>query len=490
MIYIGGGLKAVCLFIFALSFSSCSQSLDQKINDLIEIGEHQQARNLLSNEAPNGLQPEKIAVLMMMSFRKEFFPSYTEQNFRSPLEGIWVMFPAKEMTSIDSVLKIAQNAHAANFWNDDLAGEYYFLLLYSFYRYKYKSQAEYKDVFSDIVELLNAEKSTCSDLAAFWKIYANQGFTINFDWQILDSFFEKFPVSKLAKLKELKMLFKEKKEDPFFIDHNLLSDLHQFSLSYPDLAVYADSLFIYQNIADILNLSESPGFDKDQIENYLRSLLAENMSTAINRYILWELGKIELEKGNQTQALNSLKKIVDLEQDKYKRTKLNRELGHLAFRKTNFGLVISSLRQIDTLDPEDMQKLWIAYMELDNEIEADKIFEKLASKLPPKNIEILQKQKYNYQLKKLILSDLNLVWSPDAVTIQGSIKNISGNIYQKITILLSLEDKNSNTKINKEIMLDKLYPNKEDKFNTFINFQGNYKDTKITGKVINFKIAS
>jgi len=131
--------------------------------------------------------------------------------------------------------------------------------------------------------------------------------------------------------------------------------------------------------------------------------------------------------------------------------------------------------------------LWESYIKMDNEYEADILFEKIKDELSYSDLMRFKKIKYNYNLGKLKLSELNLVQGNESVTIEGIVINSTQKLYKGITVRLNLSDAKGMNLQSKTLEILELYPGTEDKFNEFIDYRAGNGEIKYSGEITGFK---
>ncbi len=484
----------IIIFIAVFLLADCSKNQAKDASRYIDNGEYIKARDILQKNLETEPGDIESSLLMLKSYRKEFFATYDRHKYQSPLEGEWSLFPGRKMENIDKYREILSAVLKRGIHREELEEECYFLLIYDYFRLKYKGEKYEEEDMQKNISILVDWEGLLADESEFWSIYASNGYSINFNWQKIDPFFKRYPESELAGLKILEQIFRktkisiELKKDDFVINR-----IRDYYVKYPNFSLYADSLFIYREIDDKLDHYRNEGSinrNKKAIEQYLESLLSEKLSATINRYILWQQGLIKLETGNTVEGFLALGKVIAQEQDKFQRDKLNLEIGERAFALKNYGVAISSLRQIDGLGIEGKKKLWLSYLEVDNEVEAGELYKEMQSELTAGELAKLKSRKYNFDLKKLQLSELNLVWGSESVTIEGKISNPTQKLYEGITINLTLSGEPIQDNKVTRIRVEQLYPGKEEKFTVFINYQKTAAKIKVKGEVSGFEKAS
>ena len=460
------------IIVVLIVLAGCSLTNNDKISELIDQGEYKQARKLLKAKLAENAQDSESSVLLAMSYRKEYYPTWNVRKFRTPLEGEWNLFPVEEMAEIGQYIKILEKLSQKGIWNKELEEEYFFLLNYNFFRMKYANDPAAADRLPAVIQLIIAKSGGMADKAEFWGIYAENGYCLDFDFDRLKSLILKYPETELAGLHILQQIFME--DIPSQIER-----LREYNTKYPEFRLYADSLFIYRSIAGA----------KDKLSNaQLESFLSDNISATVNRYILLIQAERTIERGEVDKGLAAVSKIMSLEQDKYELDKLNLRLGGLAYRNNRYDLVISSFRQLDELSVTSKKKLWEAYLEMDNEAEANNIYAELKGELSRSDLKLLNRIKYKFDLSKLELSELNLVKGNGSVTIEGVVNNPTRKIYRGITVLLSLSDAKGNNQHDTKLVIGELYSETKEQFNEFIDYDTKIAEILFKGRITGFEI--
>jgi hypothetical protein len=458
--------------IVIIILGGCSVTKSDKIGELIDKGEFGKARKLLSVKLADNPNDHESSVLLAMSYRKEYYTTWDVRKYRTPLEGEWSYFPVAEMAEIDQYRKILDILSQKGIWNIELEEEYFFLLTYDFFRMKYADDLAEAESLPLVIQLIIDKAGELADNAEFWRIYAENGYSVDFDFDKLKSLILKYPETELAGLQILQKIFREDVTSQ-------IERLRNYNEKYPDFSVYADSLFIYRSIA-----GAKPKLNSTQLE----FILSENVSVTINRYILLIKAERVIERGEVDAGLADLSKLINQEQDKYERDKLNLKLGKTAFREKRYGLVISSFRQLDELSVPGRKQLWESYLEKDNEEDANEVYDELKSELSSSDLKRMDKRKYKFDLSKLELSELNLVKGYGSVTIEGVVSNPTRKIYHGITVLLSLSDsKGANVK-ERKLVIGELYSETNEKFNEFIDYDTNIAGILYKGIITGFEI--
>ncbi|MCF7911827.1 MAG: hypothetical protein K9M99_04830 [Candidatus Cloacimonetes bacterium] len=476
------GIRRIVLLsvIVILIIMGCDISKGNDIKGLIDKGEFAKARKLLNAKLADNAQDSESNVLLALSFRKEYYPTWDVRKYRSPLEAEWNLFPVNAMTEFRQYQEILEKLGKKGVWNADIEREYYFLLTYEFYRMKYQDDSAAAADLPKIINIVRNGAGELADNAEFWNIYAENNYCIDLDLNKLNSLLLKYPETELAGLKVLQQVFTGKAGVSGNIELQI-DRLGEFKAKYPEFSLYADSIFIYRSLDTHI---------KEYNEAALNQLLARNISVTVNRHILLMLSRLAIREGDVDSGLAAMSKIVNQEQDKYERDKLNLELGKLAYKNKRFGVAISSLRQIEDLSLSSKKQLWESYLEMDNELEANAVFNELKGSLSNADLKKMNLRKFEYDLSKLELSELNLVQGNGSVTIEGVISNPTRKIYKNISIQLTLSGKKGTNRIDKTVIIGELYPGTKEKFNEFIDYKTDGAEIKYTGKVIGFEVVS
>jgi len=475
--------------MFIIIISSCDLGKENSIDKLIDKGEYQKARKKLTEILAGAPRDSESSVLLAKTYRKEYYPTWNIRKYRSPLESEWTLFPAKSMNDLKQYQDIVYALNKRGIWNEALETENYFLLTYYYFLMKYQLDVNAEEEFKKQITVLIKGDGELADKATLWDIYSDNNYCADFEPGQLTIIFEKYPNTELAGLEILSQIFdnSERIENPETSTEIVM--VKDFMSSYPEFTFYADSLFIYKFIDDEVENAHNGKLKGSNIdlENYLIKLLAENISVKINRYILRTQAYLTIESGNIETGLSALSRLANQEQNRYDREKLVRETGELAFINGRYGLAISSLRQIEGLGIRWQKMLWESYIKMDNEYEADILFEKIKDELSYSDLMRFKKIKYNYNLGKLKLSELNLVQGNESVTIEGIVINSTQKLYKGITVRLNLSDAKGMNLQSKTLEILELYPGTEDKFNEFIDYRAGNGEIKYSGEITGFK---
>jgi hypothetical protein len=474
------------LVVIVFLMSGCSSRNPGDIDKLIEQGEYAKAEKAITEKLSENPDDIQGRLAMVKLLRKKYFPTYDRERFNSPLEGRWSLFPAAPMTSESRSLELLDGLSKKRIFNDQIAEEYYFHLVYNFYRYKYQNEADSSKKISRILNILNSQPSIISDLASFWQKYVSAGYTVNFDWANLTDFFKNYPQSDLLPLRALqKAMYASRNDDKWQKNDSIITRIADFRRQYPDLSLYADSIFIYRQIDDKLAGLRQKNFPAAM--DYLNQILEENISVNTNRYILMEQALLEIKHGNSAEGLRRFSDLSSAVQERYEREKLNKKAGLLAFDYGELGMTITNLRQIENPDKKVLLTLWQTYLKVDNESEADNVWKQLQAKLTRSEKKRTRDILYKYHLGKLELSELNLVRSGNSLTIEGTLTNPTMKTYKGIIVTLSVYDYSGIIEKTKEHTIGELYPGRSEKFNAFIDIKNPAEHYSVKGKIKSFQ---
>jgi len=482
-------IKVTLVIMLLIIISSCDLGKDNSIDKLIDKGEYQKAREKLSENLAKTPRDSESSVMLAKTYRKEYYPTWSIRKFRSPLESEWTLFPAQSMKDLKQYQDIVYALDKRGIWNENLETENYFLITYYYYMMKYQDVKGSEEELNKLIPAIIDGEGDLADNALLWKLYSENNYSANFNEGQIDILFAKYPESELAGLKVLDQIIGSSAR---IVNPEISSEIvriKDFMSSYPDFTLYADSLFIYRFIDDEVENARGGKLNGSDIEleNYLIKLLAENISVNINRYILRIQAYITIEEGNIDTGLSALNRLANQEQNRYEREKLVRDAGELAFRNGRFGMAISNLRQIEGLGIRWQKMLWESYIKMDNEHDANLLFEKIKADLTYSDLVKLNKIKYNYNLSKLELSELNLVQGTGSVTIEGIVANPTMKRYEGITVRLSISDAKGKNPQSQTLMIKELYPETEEKFNEFIDYETGKGEIKFSGEVTGFE---
>ncbi|MDP8211255.1 MAG: FxLYD domain-containing protein [Candidatus Stygibacter australis] len=482
-------IKVALGIILLIIISSCDLGKGNSIDKMIDKGEYQKARKKLTGILAVSPRDSESSILLAKTYRKEYYPTWNIRKYRSPLESEWTLFPAQSMNDLKQYQDIVHALNKRGIWNEDLEIENYFLLTYHYFQMKYLLDRDAEEEFKKQISVLINGEGELADNATLWDIYSDNNYSMDFDPDQLKILFEKYPNTELAGLEVLSKIFGKSVRIDKPETSTEIVRIKYFMRNYPEFALYADSLFIYKFIDDEVENAHNGKLKGSNIdlENYLIKLLAESISVKINRYILRTQAYLTIESGNIETGLSALNRLANQEQNRYDREKLVRDSGALAFRNGRYGLTISSLRQIEGLGIKWQKMLWESYIKMDNEYEADILFEKIKDDLTYSGLVRFKKIKYNYNLGKLKLSELNLVQGNSSVTIEGIVTNSTQKLYKGITVRLNLSDAKGKNLQSKTLEISELYPETEEKFNEFIDYKASDGEIKYSGEITGYK---
>lgn len=482
-------IKVALGIMFLIIISSCDLGKENSIGKLIDKGEYQKARKQLTEILAETPRDSESSILLAKTYRKEYYPTWSIRKFRSPLESEWILFPAQRMNDQKKYQEIVYALNKRGIWNEGLETENYFLLTYNYFLMKYKSDRQAEMEFKELISLLINGEGELADNALIWKIYSENDYCVDFEPGQLTILFEKYPNTELAGLEILSQIFDKSERIVNPETSTEIVRIKDFMSSYPDFALYADSLFIYRFIDDEVDNAHNGRLKGSNIdlENYLIKLLAENVSVKINRYILKTQAYLTIEAGNIDTGLSALSRLANQEQNRYDREKIIRESGELAFRNARYGQAISNLRQIEDLEIKWQKMLWESYIKMDNEHEANLLYEKIKGDLSYTDLVRLKKIKYNYDLSKLKLVELNLVQGNGSITVEGIVINSTMKLYQGISVKITLSDAKGRNLKTQTLEIKELYPGTDEKFNEFIDYETGKGEIKYSGEITGFK---
>ena len=482
-------IKVTLGIMLLIIISSCDLGKENSIDKLIDKGEYQKARKKLTEILAETPRDSESSILLAKTYRKEYYPTWSIRKYRSPLESEWILFPAQSMSGLKHYQKIVYALNKRGIWNEALETENYFLLTYNYFLMKYKSDKQAEGKFKKLISQLINGEGELADKAILWNIYSENNYCADFEPGQLTILFEKYPNTELAGLEILSQIFDNSVRIENPETSTEIVRIKGFMSSYPEFALYADSLFIYRFIDDEVENAHNGKLKGTNIdlENYLIKLLAESISVKVNRYILRTQAYLTIESGNIETGLSALNRLAKQEHNRYDREKLVRDTGELAFRNGRYGLAISSLRQIKGLGIRWQNMLWESYIKMDNEYEADILFEKIKDDLSYSDLVRFNKIKFNYNLGKLKLSELNLVQGNESVTIEGIVTNSTQKLYKGITVRLNLSDTKGMNLQSQTLEISELYPGTEEKFNEFIDYRAGDGEIKYSGEITGFK---
>ncbi|MDP8221378.1 MAG: hypothetical protein P9X26_08535 [Candidatus Stygibacter frigidus] len=481
-------IKVTLGIMWLIIISSCDLGTGNSIDKLIDKGEYQKARKKLSEILAETPRDSESSVLLAKTYRKEYYPTWSIRKFRSPLESEWTLFPAQSMDDLSQYQDIVYALDKRGIWNEGLETENYFLITYYYYMMKYQRDMALAKELNKVIPAVIEGEGDLADNAMFWKLYSENNYSANFTNGQIDTLFTKYPGTDLGALKVLDQIIGSSARIENPETSTEIVRIKDFMTSYPEFSLYADSLFIYRFIDDEVDNTRNGKLKGTNIdlENYLIKLLAENISVKINRYILRTQAYLTIEQGNIDTGLSALNRLANQEQNRYEREKLVRDTGELAFRNGRYGMAITNLRQIEGLGIRWQKMLWESYIQMDNEHEANLLFEKIKADLTYSDLVRLNRIKYNFDLGKLELSELNLVQGNGSVTIEGIVNNPTMKSYKGITVRISLSDAKGNNPQSQTLTIKELYPETEEKFNEFIDYETGKGDVKFSGKITGF----
>ena len=410
-------------------------------------------------------------LLLAETYRREYFPTYSATEFITPLGDKWQYFPSKEFELYSEYINAIEKAREAGY-SQQSPEEYYFIVCYNFNRWKYFGESN-----NDILTYLNylsEFKNDWSDNAVFWKKYIESGRTIDFDLASLKELSEKYPDTELIPLVILPQFLglksnkAELKLNPFTVER-----MRHFQKNYPEFAVFADSLFIYKELLPLVNYHKSHASgSKRQIGMkliaFLDEVTDEMISSRINLWCIWEKGKILIAEDRSNEGFTILENVISKEMNKYNKDKLNRIYADLAYSNEEYSRVIRSYRQLTNLGLKDKMRIWEAYLAMNHESEADKLYPELLENASNKQKQSLKKIQYDFDLSNLEVDDLNLVQTADRVTIAGKLINNTYKKYEDVVIELTVTNADKSESVLHDINV--IYPETESSFNIFIDF--------------------
>jgi hypothetical protein len=478
------------VLLLVMILTGCSNGKQKDIRGLIDKGDYSSAQKILkvrlNTEAESGMN----WLLLAETYRRDYFPTYRAAEFSTPLGDKWQYFPSKKFELYPEYLQAVEKAHEAGY-SQQSPDEYYFIVCYNFNRWKYfgENNVDMETYLDYLIEF----KNDWSDNAGFWKKYIEAGRTINFDWTSLNDLWEKYPDTELIPLGILpQFLGVNSKQAKLKLNPYTVERMRHFQQKYPEFAIFADSLFIYKELAPLVSYhkSHASGSKRNsrmKLTAFLDEVTDEMISSRINLWCIWEKGQILIAENRINEGFTILESVISKELNKYNKDKLNGIYADLAYRNEEYSRVIRSYRQLTNLGFRDKMIMWEAYLAMNHESEADKLYPQLLENANNKQKQNMIKIQYDFDLSNLEVNDLNLVQTADRVTVAGKLINTTYKKYEDVVIELTV----MNTEKSESLLhtINVIYPETNSSFNVFIDFSSISQELSVTGKVTGFKRA-
>jgi hypothetical protein len=275
------------------------------------------------------------------------------------------------------------------------------------------------------------------------------------------------------------------------LDDYIIARTKEYNEKYPEFANFADSLLIYREIKPSLKyLRNSSNNSAKQIRQesiiFLDDVIGIMLSTGINHYCMWEKGKILIADGQQQEGFKLLETVISKELNRFERDRLIREMAEYASAQNDYARIISSYRQLTDASFTEDKRLWVAYLELGYESDADLLYQKLIKTANASQKSDLRNAQYRFDLGRLKITDLNLVQARENVSLSGKLVNPTRKKYENVVIELTVYNADTRKSESFRHTVSLIYPETDSEFKEYSSYKSVSQDLKVSGKVISF----